>query len=280
MINRLRRSVKEFFREDFNHIASKPVINDEFNIDDLRSLDVIFLLTVGRSGTKSLIDYLNRNSELYAVHAPTPSLATLGSLVWRSEVDESCAQWAYFSSREKYLIDSYKRGISFVDGDCKNLPLLPTLANFFPNSKFVHVVREPSKFIMSGLNRGYYTEKNPVFWGHLCPKDRDIWARDFRDQVTLIAKFWEEGNSLARKVKDITGESRFVTLRAEDFFQNSGLINEAFYKIGCENFGKDDAPLPKLNKNKKTEDFDSDLINEVVKEYCSSAQKIYPQLFE
>lgn len=278
MINRFKKSINVFFEKESIDFIRNPVVNHEFNIEDLKAVDVTFLVTVGRSGTKSLIDYLRNNSQFFAVHSPQPCLATLGSLLWMSEVEQSSAQWAYFSTREFYLVESYKRGLLFVDGDCKNLPLLPALSSFFPNSKFVHVVRNPVKFIRSGLNRGYYLEKNPIFWGHLCSTSSDLWARDLEDQIRLIAEFWEIGNVIAEEIQEKVGKKRFVTLKSEDMFRNSKEVEKAFNAIGIDHFNIT-KPLPKLNKNKREKYYDDDMILSIIKNSCPSARKYYPELF-
>ncbi|OOE73671.1 hypothetical protein [Salinivibrio sp. ML290] len=280
MINRIKRSIKEFLRGDIPRTDHKPIVNKTFGVSDLKSIDIIFLVTVGRSGTKSFIDYLQKYSELNAYHAPKPCLATLGSLIWDSEVDEKCAQWCYFSAREKYLIDSYKKNIPFVDGDCKNLPLLPSLSEFFPRSKFLHITRNPVSFIVSGLNRGYFKNKDPVFWGHLKLNNRHSWALNFEEQVEMIADFWEIGNTLAKETRDLVGEERFITLRAEDFLSDSRYIDDALSVMGIDIANKNSGVLPRLNKNKKSQQFDREFIMDKVKERCPSAKNLYPELFD
>lgn len=281
MINRVKELVRAYLIKESFDYHKFPIVHKKFKVDDLKSVDITFLVTVGRSGTKTLIDYLRKNSNLCALHAPKPCLATLGTLVWQREVDEISAQWSYFSAREKYLIESYQRNISFVDGDCKNLPLLPALSEFFPKSKFVHVVRDPVKFICSGLNRGYFLDKEPVFWGHLfSSKDSGI-AEDIKGRIRLIAEFWEIGNVIAHNIREGIDKSRFVTLRSEDMFCDSRELEKAFSIIGFEEFStvKSNA-LPKLNGNKIEKIYDYDLIVNAVKEYCPSAKIYYPNLFE
>jgi len=281
MFGVLKKYAKRFlYKGDFN-FSRFPIIKGDADFSDLTSSDIIFLVTPGRSGTKSLIDYVRRNGSLCAVHAPKPCLATLGSLFWKDKVDRTAVQWSYFTARERYLYESYRRGIAFLDGDCKNLPLLPVLSEIYPSSKFVHVVRNPLAFVKSGLNRGYFVDKDPVFWGHLYFEKENRYAKNFDDQVKMIAEFWEISNKIASNLHEKLGAKRFVTLKSEDMFRNSGEIENAFNKIG---FKLSEFPinkaLPRLNKSKKPKVYDDRHILEIIEQNCPSAKLYYPEVFK
>jgi hypothetical protein len=280
MIEKAKAAIKSLLIKDEFDFSKYPVTTRDVDVQDLNFHNLVFLVTPGRSGTKSLIDYLLRHSNFCAVHAPKPCLATMGSLLWQKKIDKKSAQWAYFFAREKLIYESFRRGAPFVDGDCKNLPLLPVLSEFFPHSKFVHVVRNPIDFVKSGLNRGYYVEKDPIFWGHLFSGNDKPVGSNFEEQVQLIAEFWEISNVIAEDVANKVGPSRFNTLKSESMFKKSEEIVDVFESLGFGNFNSvSNGSLEKLNQNKKSKYYDEDLIFKIVKDKCPSAKIYYPEIF-
>lgn len=282
ILNFMKKIVKFFSKNDgIEFYNSIPIKNSFIEFSDLKSNEIIFLVSPGRSGTKTLIQYLRKNSDLCAIHAPTPWLATVGSFFWKGEISEESAGWAYYSSRENYLKIACRRGLTFVDGDCKNLPLLPVLADFFPKSKFVHVVRNPLKFVCSGLDRGYYEKKDPVLWGHLLCDSQVSKADSFKHQVELIADFWEISNNIASEVRRKVGKSRYVFLKSESMFIEGAEIYEAFNDLGVGNFSKSQrGPLSVSNSNNLKNKYDEDFIVNIIRARCPSAKIYYPEIFK
>ncbi|TLF45505.1 sulfotransferase [Halomonas urmiana] len=277
--NYIKQKVARKLNGDEVDFSSYPVVHDKVDLGDMVSHDVVFLLTTGRSGTKTLIEYLKENSGYCAIHAPKPSLATLGSLLWKKKVSEDSAQWAYFSAREKYLYELCRRGVPLIDGDCKNLPLLPALSDFFPNSKFVHVVRNPLDFVISGLDRGYFVDKDPLLWGHLFLRDDESLALSFEEQVMLIADFWEIANRIAEITEEKVGGHRFLTLKSENMFKDSEEIAKTFSGLGYKSFKRiKNGPAPVLNRNLTSSSYDISLVKCIIKDRCPSAKRYYPEV--
>lgn len=278
LLKALKKTVSN--KDEKNLYRFCPIVNSAGEFSDLKDQEIVFLITPGRSGTKTLIQYLQRNSDLFAIHAPTPWLATVGSLFWKNEVGVEGAKWAYYSSRESYLQMAYEMGLTFVDGDCKNLPLLPALADFFPNSKFVHVLRNPVKFVCSGLDRGYYTEKDAILWGHLLNDPQVFKANSFKQQVELISDFWESSNKIAEDIKNKVGSSRYVLLKSESMFSDGAQIYKTFDYLGIGKFNKvEKGNLSVMNNNKKRSVYNKDYIIDVLSSRCPSAKIYYPEIF-
>ncbi|TLP61164.1 MULTISPECIES: sulfotransferase [Pseudomonas] len=194
--------------------------------DELLNAQALFVVTPGRSGTKSLVEYCNKHSTMYSVHAPLPWLASTGHAYHQGALSSEAAFAAFYAARETYLKSAFERDLMFFDGDCKNLPLAPAIAHYMPNAKFLHVVRNPKSFIKSGLARGYYENKSPEMWGHLsAPIELD-------GQIEKIAYFWDEANLIAEQMKADLGPARVQTLIADEMFAEQGVILRAFDAIG------------------------------------------------
>lgn len=223
-----------FVSEGGGVVKSSKKVRVAENISDVCSVESLFLITPGRSGTKSLVDFCKSNTSLYSVHAPTPWLASVGFSFHQGSITPDAARYAFYSAREKYLKDSYERDLVFFDGDCKNLPISLEIARLMPNSKFVHLVRDPRAFIKSGLARGYYQDKPCAMWGHLLPNKNYEFSNPV-SQVEKIAYFWNEANNIAEQAKAELGAARVLTIRAEDMFNDSGVACDALKVLG---FGK------------------------------------------
>ena len=247
------------------------------SVEDIVDQDIVFLVTPGRSGTKTLIEYLKENSDLCAVHAATPWLASVGFKLWQGEISSDAAFWSYYACRERYLKFCYERDMVFVDGDCKNLPLLPALANFLPRSRFVHIYRDPVNFIISGLNRGYYQDKPPELWGHLYGDKKVVEASGFNERARLIADFWECSNRIASDIAGLVGSDRFASIKSEEMFMDHREIDKAFSGFGLGQFGQMDArALAVKNRNRLNRgDYDIDYLKSLVTERCESARVLY-----
>lgn len=255
-------------------VKSSKKVRIAESINDVCSVESLFLITPGRSGTKSLVDFCKRNTPFYSVHAPTPWLASIGFAYHQGAITPDAARYAFYSAREKYLKDSYERNLVFFDGDCKNLPVSLEIARLLPNSKFLHLVRNPRSFIKSGLARGYYKEKPCEMWGHLLPNQTCEKTRPV-SQIEKIAYFWNEANNIAEYVKAELGASRVLTLRAEDMFDDSSVARDALNALGFGNYlvGDESQGLKKLNAQKGGIPSSKETLEEIeraIEDFCST----------
>jgi len=209
--------VKKLLGQDF-----KPVVYPQ-KVDELFELEIVFLITPGRSGTQTLVEYCIANSTLLSLHAPEVTLGAINHLYDQQRISSEAAKWCYYTSREKYLLQAFTEKKVFLDGDCKSLSILPLLAKEFPKSKFIHLVRKPASFIKSGLSRGYFTSKPSAFWGYLEDNDKTNLS-----QIEKIALFWNKANIIAEKMKKELPSNRIQTLIAEEMFQDGSEITKTF----------------------------------------------------
>lgn len=237
--------------------------------EELMSAEALFLITPGRSGTKSLVEYCKKNATMYSVHAPLPWLASTGYACHQGKLSGEAAFAAFYSARESYLKSAFERDLVFFDGDCKNLPLTPAIAAYMPNAKFLHVVRNPRSFIKSGLARGYYSNKSPEMWGHLSSPT----ALD--GQIEKIAYFWNEANVIGEKMKAELGPQRIQTIVADEMFAEQKVILSSFEAVGLGRVfhTKATGPLGKLNAQAGVNAIDSAVsarIDDAIARICTT----------
>lgn len=194
---------------------------------DLLGARALFLVTPGRSGTQSLVDYCKRHTSMYSLHSPSPWLASQGYAYHRGEMSADAARASFFAARESHLSAAFERDLVLFDGDCKSLPLAPVIAAALPAARFLHVVRNPRAFILSGLKRGYFDRLPPAMWGHLEPRSERI-----EDPVERVAWFWNEANLVAERMKEDLPPTKITTLVADEMFVEQKFIDEALRRVG------------------------------------------------
>lgn len=236
---------------------------------ELINTEAVFLITPGRSGTKSLVEYCKQNASMYSVHAPLPWLASTGYAYHQEELSAEAAFAAFYAARESYLKSAFERDLVFFDGDCKNLPLIPVIAERMPNAKFLHVVRNPKPFIKSGLARGYYKNMSPEMWGHLSA------PTELGGQIEKIAYFWNEANVIAERVKSELGPRRVQTIIADEMFSSQEVILSSFDAIGLSRVfhTKRTGPLSRLNAQSGVDSIDSAVMAQIesaISEVCTT----------
>lgn len=241
---------------------------------DLLNVKAVFLITPGRSGTKSLVKWCAKHTEMLCYHAPKPWLATIGYLYHQKLISSDAARYAFYVSREKYLKQAFEYNKVLLDGDCKNLPLLMDISALMPNSSFIHLVRDPESFVKSGISRGYYKEVPSQIWGHL--EERvDTGTINFERQVEKIAWFWNEANKIAESVKAEVGSNRVVTIVSNQMFRRSMIIAEALDVLGLQREIRlsSNVKLEKSNSQRKLLRFsvkELDIISSIVNATCDT----------
>jgi hypothetical protein len=268
---------KRYLEDDYAKIRNKKTIRSAKSYNNLINAQAIFLITPGRSGTKTLINYCQARTKLYCVHSPQPWLATIGYLAYKKNITPEAIKYSFYTAREKYLKRVYERGIWFLDGDCKNLPIIEEIGELMPNSLFLHVVRSPDMFIKSGLNRGYYSTKEPELWGHL----ESNLAQDKKcSDIHKIAYLWNSANIIAENAKKKFGERRVQTIIAEDMFSDPTVVDNALIKMGLTHeINKGVLPTIKiLNAQIKKVNISNDMndhIRKVVDSVCTTYKLYY-----
>jgi len=280
MIERIRKllSFSHNFVGSPNLLAKK---NQPACVSDLLSSTALFLISPGRSGTKSLVDLYSRYTSMYCLHSPTPWIASVGYLYHQKRISPESAKFGFYATREPYLIQAYQKQKVFFDGDCKNLPVTTEIADLLPEARFIHLVRRPEYFIQSGLARGYYKTTPHELWGHLTATE---FARDesipLKSQIEKIAFFWNEANCIAEKAKQKLGPHRVATLVAETVFTNPNQAFQALRQLGLESVIQKNSgfSVRKLNSQKRKLVLSAathDLIENTVRQMCETRSLYY-----
>lgn len=161
------------------------------------------VLSPGRSGTRWLADVLIASSHYGVVHASRPTLSRVGFLFDQGLISADEAWGAYFHSRAEMLEDCAESQRPLVDLDCKNSPMARVVLERNQNARCFVMLREPKRFILSGLSRGYFQTCIPYEWGHLAPNGYALSFQNnpgipLTEQAELVAYFWNRVALLAQ----------------------------------------------------------------------------------
>lgn len=121
---------------------------------------LVFVLSTGRSGSATIVDYLNKSEEVSAYHEAfyvilkSLSLRYLTGKINKDQVKEELSN----------LIDNfYRYDQSFViHSDQKLVPFINILSELYPDAKFIWLIRHPKSFLKSVVSRGWYDNDDPI----------------------------------------------------------------------------------------------------------------------
>lgn len=150
------------------------------------------IISPGRSGTRWLANVLLESTKSFVIHATPKTLAEPGFLYHQGKISADEILGAYRQSRSFHLGMAKSFNRPLFDLDCKNTPITKVLARNFPALRFIIQIRDPIAFVKSGLNRGYFSSKDPQAWGHLTAahSTTNNYKTETERAAYKIADFW------------------------------------------------------------------------------------------
>jgi len=182
----------------------------------------IFVLSTGRSGTKTLAALLGLSSNLFAYHEPRPKLFALSRLAYlyggSSPADEILAA-AFATARQELLEYALSCGRGYAETSPHLTFLAPAILRALPNARFIHLTRHPIAVVRSGVRRGWYA-------GHrrdstrITPRpgteDADRWSTYSVVQKNLW--LWDATNRWILDFISTLPPEQVLRIKAEDIF--------------------------------------------------------------
>lgn len=188
---------------------------------------IIFVLSTGRCGSTSITKMFNQHSGFKAFHEVIPELIKLSTTLAENPNSKEMIYTELRTIFRKRKWDG-KKGEVVVHSDHRMWNLVEFLSNYFPNSSFIHLMRNPYDSVRSYLPRGWYTEKEI--------KDKKNVFGNFRLQGDKIgATSFEDWKSYSRLEKCIWYWD-YVNNRIENQLKN--LRQERIEFIKLENMHK------------------------------------------
>ncbi len=227
-----------FFKAKANYKYQKRkniIYNNELINSIKNTYKPVFVLSTGRCGTEYLTKVLELSEQTEVYHSPHPELILASKFAYENYIyKHEILQQIVESARIELILNSYLRNKVFVETNNKITFFAFALAELFPKSKFIHLIRNPSNFVVSGLNRNWYKELSNHDLGRIVPKDNKLEFGKLND-IQKISWLWNETNLFIEDFKlNLNNPSRVITIKAENLFGKIETINSIYEFIGCE----------------------------------------------
>jgi len=132
---------------------------------DTRKINFYFIISTGRTGTRSLAKFLNHFSENYALHEPLPNLLKEGNDYARNLIDSSQIKDKFIAARQyhfKKLVNNPSI-VNYIESNNRLYSFIEPLRELYKGAKFIHVVRDGRDVVRSGVSRNFYTTKDKAY---------------------------------------------------------------------------------------------------------------------
>ena len=212
---------------------------------------IVFILSTGRSGSKSIAELLNGHPDAECYHDSFPHVYTwccdlLYGRRSRREIKEKILAL--------YNATAIGKGLVHGQSDQKLAALVPILAEVFPNAKFIWLIRRADSFLNSSYPRGWYDNSefgyppnmNEFFSKNATPSEFDAAHRINGFLVGEIEEntwkkmsaferncwYWSYWNNLIEKELSLLPGSRSIQLKLHEL---SSKTKEVQYFLGLPN---------------------------------------------
>lgn len=237
--------------------------------------DPVFVLSTGRCGTAFLTNLLQLKKDLQVFHEAYPEFFYHSGVAYKEHLLNNDKVSAIFDvARYELIRNTYIEGKKFIETNNRITFFAHQIAALYPNSKFIHLVRNPTSFVKSGLARNWYSGKSLYDEGRIRPdhSDWNNWS-----QIEKILWLWNETNSFAEEFKKGISADRFLFIKSEDLFRSPEVQNSIFDFIGSDR--PSDVSMKRRTSRKINEGAKYSLTQEQ-KEFMESQLQKFPLRFQ
>lgn len=203
------------------------------SVEEVLESPCFFVLSTGRCGTLLITKILSNSSRLRVEHNPKPELEYASKIVHRDNLSVQAQEIAILASRfDLFFLDTLLRGKIYIETNNRISLFAHGLANLLPNSKFIHIVRDPADFVRSGMRRGYYQE-GVTQHQRLDGTSYSPWSSFSR--LEKIAWEWNEINGRIEDFKGKVDSTRVITVNSEKLYTDSNATHMIFNFLNVYN---------------------------------------------
>jgi hypothetical protein len=265
----------------FEHLKNKKSINDRKDVDFVAlsnkvhdEFAPIFVLSTGRNGTLLLTNLLAKSKNAVVFHEPVPELSMASKLAYeKHKIDSSFVAGMFEGARYEFLRTAFLLNKIYIETNNRITFFAHEIAKLYPNAKFIHLVRNPSSFIKSGLGRNWYSGETLYDEARIVMNDAKVW--NTLNQYEKIAWLWNETNQFIEEFKTTVESTRVLTVKAEDLFKSVQISNDIF--AFCELNSISNSAISKIIGTKtnagKSVLTDAELLRNSQEKYCLLTQK-------
>jgi hypothetical protein len=252
LISALDKLLDSSPRESFRYIRTK-VLPPEHLHEFSDEHPCVFVLSTGRTGSKTLAMLFASARNVYAYHEPKPKLYGLSKLMYENSdeirndpVKQEIMKQAFLTARQDKFEYSLASGRGYVETSPQTTFSAPVILQAVPQAKFIHLVRDPRDVVRSGMRRKWYAGHQADQTRILPRADSDTgqhW-KDF-DAFQKCLWLWNETNVWINDFFSTVDINKKLQVRSEDLFDGH---EEALHKL----FAFIGAPMPSKRKIMRT----------------------------
>lgn len=175
----------------------------------------VWLITTGRSGTQWICNLLNQYEKFKAVHEPYPSLFEMNCDAAEGKpVTVEMVQ----AMRCELIRQSYQVARIYVDASPFLSHLVDQIRGAFVSSKFIHLSRDPRRFVCSAAPRDWYRFPHPQ--DHWWPKNHP----EGLSNVERLIWWWNEVHKRGLEAEEKYGPNGVYRVRVEDLWADAEAV--------------------------------------------------------
>jgi hypothetical protein len=177
---------------------------------------MLFVLSTGRSGSRTISNVLSQSPDMVCTHEPLPRLI------------EECARYRYGELEAATLAElleesrpSHIDGRRYGESANRLSPAAPVLAATFPEAQFIWLIRDGREFVASGMQRGWYADAKDTPWerwrlrgdrlGEVADEEWSAWS-----PFEKVCWLWRRTNEMIRDDLGGLDPARVRRVRLED----------------------------------------------------------------
>jgi hypothetical protein len=232
----IKRIFRNFIRTNVNFVKQEfeqKKINVEPGYDFRELYDIVhkqaepcFVLSTGRCGTELLTKLFELDKSLRTYHVPSPELVYYSNYAYKNYATKHQElKTAVDSARYELIRNSFILDQKYTETNNRITFFAYQLAELYPNSKFIHLIRNPISFVKSGLKRNWYTGNNPHDEGRIKLESPE-W-NEYSD-AKKIAWLWNETNQFIEEFQESVNPDRVLTVFAESLFNSADESRKIF----------------------------------------------------
>lgn len=193
----------------------------------------IFLLGAARSGTTFLGDCVGRVPQITYHHEP-PSTKAAGRYVFQALWGFQRSRWFYSTVYRWLIRTQLDGGLRFCEKTPTNAFLIPFLDRAFPDSQFVHIIRDGRDVALSHIQKPWLLESSRGSivrepGGYLHGPYAPWWVeegreREFEETSDIHRMSWAWRRYVEAALRDgpALGADRYLEIRYEDLVTQTG----------------------------------------------------------
>lgn len=233
-------------------IEEAPQITNRQTDDRWKSLQPVWVLSSGRTGTETLTRLLNLSPRIDAYHEPAPELFQFSYDYYNGDIETSHALKTLLYLRDELVFRSHRDGFIFVETNNRVTYIAELLLELYPSSKFIHIYRNPYNYIRSGMRRKYYSGHMRDY-ARVKPRGDDVYHERWDNLTDLekVAWNWRTVNELCLDFMNNLPDNQKLGFSSEAFFNaDTNLVKNLFTFIGSDQYVPPPSDVNRVMKKK------------------------------